>query len=307
MSMKKLLPIIFLFVGSAAFAQQDPLYAQYINNPMVLNPAYAGLNNNFNASISYRNQWAGFEGNPTTVNVNSHVSLVNNRVGAGLLIVQDKLGNTSNTELQAAFSYKLPLDKDRTLSFGMQTGFINFQNNYHKLNLADQNDAVFTQTENITKPNLGVGAILKSERFMIGASIPRLLSTSISVSTANTIQDYQLYNQHYYVFASYIYFLNEDIRLKPSTLIRAVKGSPLSFDLNFAANINEKYTAGIFTRNFNAYGIQLQAKFSEKFRFGYTFELPTNSSVGTQFTTHELFFGIVMPTFDYHDRSISNF
>jgi hypothetical protein len=27
---------------SPAMAQQDPLYAQYINNPILLNPAYAG-------------------------------------------------------------------------------------------------------------------------------------------------------------------------------------------------------------------------------------------------------------------------
>ncbi len=306
--MKRLLPVVFVLSSYFSYAQQDPLYAQYINNPMVLNPAFAGLNNNFNASFTYRNQWAGFDGNPTTFNVNTHVSLVDNKVGAGLLVVQDKLGSTTNTEIQAAFSYKLPLDQDRTFSFGMQAGIINFRDNYSNLNLADPGDAVFTQMENVTKPNLGVGAILKSEKYMFGLSIPRLLSTSISVtSSTNTIQDVQLYNQHYYMFGSYVHFLNENIRLKPSALIRAVSGSPLSVDLNFGVNFNEKYTAGIFTRNFNAYGLQLQAKFSEKYRLGYTFELPTGNSVGTQFSSHEIFFGIVMPTFDYHDRSISSF
>jgi type IX secretion system PorP/SprF family membrane protein len=49
-------------------AQIDPLYAQYISNPMLINPAYAGLNNNLNAGITYRKQWAGFDGSPATYN-----------------------------------------------------------------------------------------------------------------------------------------------------------------------------------------------------------------------------------------------
>ncbi len=306
--MKRLLAAALLLLsGTIAFGQQDPLYAQYINNPMVLNPAYAGLNNNFNASVSYRNQWGGFEGNPVTFNFNSHISLVDNKVGAGLLVIQDMIGSTKNLEVQGAFSYKLPLDDEKTFSFGMQTGFVNFRNNFEDLNLDDDTDEAFTQTENITKPNLGAGAILKSDKYFIGVSIPRLLNTTISVTNSTTIQDVQLYNRTIYVFGSYVYFLNENIRLKPGALLRAVKGSPVSVDLNFNVNFNEKYTAGVFTRNFNAYGVQVQAKLGDKLKFGYTFELPTNKSVGTAFTTHELFLGLTMPTFDFHDRSISTF
>ncbi len=301
--MKKLMHL-FLFFGvmSKVVAQQDPLYSQYINNPMVINPAYAGLNDQLNGSISYRNQWGGFDGNPTTVNVNGHVSLLDNKIGAGVLLIQDNIGTAKNTEFQAAFSYKLKL-KDKVFSFGMQTGFINFRNNYSILNLADQSDPAFTQNENVTKPNLGAGIILKSDKYFVGLSVPRLLSTTIS----NGGQEFELYDQHYYLFAAYAIYLNERLRLKPSTLLKGVSGSPLSVDLNFNINIDEKYTAGIFTRNFNAYGILLQAKFLDKYRFGYTFEVPTSASVGPNFTTHELFFGIAMPVLNFHDRSISTF
>jgi len=273
-----------------------------LNTPMVINPAYAGLNDKFNGSISYRNQWGGFEGNPTTVNVNSHMSIVNNKVGAGVLLVQDKIGSVQNTEFQAAFSYKLKL-QDKTFSFGMQTGFINFRNNYNLLNLSDASDPAFVQNENITKPNLGVGVILQSERYFFGLSVPRLLSTTISDGG----QSYQLYQQHYYAFGAYVIYLNERLRLKPSVLLKAVSGSPISADLNFNLNIDEKYSAGIFTRSFNAYGLMLQARFLEKYRFGYTFEVPTTNSVGTRFTTHELFLGIAMPVLNFHSRTFSNF
>ena len=302
--MKRFLPAtLFILLTAAAFGQQDPLYSQYINNPMVINPAYAGLNNNFNASVAYRNQCGGFEGNPKTFNFNSHVSLVENKVGLGLLVVQDQIGGAKNTEVQGAFSYKLPLDDTKTFSFGMQAGFINFRNNFSDLNLDDPTDEAFIQNENVSKPNLGAGAILKSDKFFFGVSIPRLLNTTLSQGG----QDFQLYDRTLYVFGSYAYFINENIRFKPAVLLRAVKGSPMSVDLNLNFNFNEKYTAGVFTRNFNTYGVQVQAKLGDKLKFGYTFEIPMNNSVGSAFTTHELFLGLTMPTFDFHDRSISTF
>ena len=114
--------VIAISISLHVHGQQDPLYSQYLNNPMVINPAYAGLNNNFNTSIAYRSQWGGFDGHPTTMNFNSHISLVDNRVGAGLLVVQDKLGNVKNTDIQGAASYKLKF-KDNIFSFGMDLFF----------------------------------------------------------------------------------------------------------------------------------------------------------------------------------------
>lgn len=303
--MKKILLLLLASLSfvSLSFGQQDPLYSQYINNPMVINPAYAGLNNNLNASLSYRTQWGGFEGNPTTVNVNGHISLVDNRVGGGVLIVQDKIGNITNTEFQVAGSYKLQLE-DMTFSFGMQAGVVNFRSDYNQLNLADPGDPAFTENENLSKPNIGAGAILKSERFFVGLSVPRLLSTTFKSSQG---EQFDLYNQHYYLFGAYVFNMGTRIRFKPAVLLKSVKGSPLSTDLNFNINIDQLYTGGVFTRNFNTYGIQLGALLKEQFRLGYTFEVPTGNSVGTQFSTHEILLGIRMSVLSFHDRSLSNF
>lgn len=303
--MKRILLLFIACIGfsTLSFGQQDPLYAQYILNPLVINPAYAGLNNNFNAAISYRSQWGGFDGNPTTFNINGHISLVENRVGAGLLIVQDKIGNVTNTEFQAVGSYKLQLE-DKVFSFGMQAGVINFKSNASSLNLADPGDPAFSTNENLSKPNIGAGAAIKSEKFFIGLSVPRLLSTTFKSSAG---EQFDLYNQHYYLFGSYVFTMGTRVRLKPAILLKSVKGSPLSTDLNFNINFDQLYQAGIFTRNFNTYGLQLQALLKDQFRLGYTFELPTGNSVGTQFNTHEIMLGVKMSFFNFHDRSISNF
>jgi len=299
---------ILILLASSSFinlslAQQDPLYSQYILNPLTINPAYAGLNNNFNASFSYRSQWGGFDGNPTTFNLNSHISLVDNRVGAGLMILQDKIGNNTNTEITAVGSYKLQLENS-VFSFGMQAGVVNFKTDPSALNLADPGDPAFTTTENLSKPNIGMGIALKSEKYFVGLSVPRLLSTTFKSSQG---QEFDLYDQHFYAFGSYVFTMGTRFRLKPAILLKSVSGAPLSTDLNVNVNIDQVYQAGVFTRNFNTYGLQLQALFKEKFQFGYTFEIPTANSVGSQFSTHEILLGVKLSLLDFHERSISNF
>jgi type IX secretion system PorP/SprF family membrane protein len=157
-----------------ARAQQDPLYAQYLNNPFVINPAYGGMTQNLNTTLSYRYQWAGFEGSPKTINANGHISLANNKMGAGLILLSDQLGANSTNELFATYSYHLPLDNRYTLSFGLQGGVSNYQINNDKINAQNKTDPFFQGTVSKIAPNLGMGLILSSDRLMLGISVPRI-------------------------------------------------------------------------------------------------------------------------------------
>ena len=297
-----LLAVYIIVICGSSEAQVDPLYAQYLNNPMLINPAYAGLNNNLNAGISYRKQWAGFEGSPTTFNVNAHTSLLDNRMGVGLILVKDNVGINSNTEVHGTYAYRLDLDQ-KYLSFGLQAGFISYKGNYNDLNPYDPADPAFAEVQNLTKPSFGAGLILHSERYFVGLSIPRMLKAKVVIDDLES----QLYSQHFYAMGAYIFYINEHIRLKPSVLLKSVKGSPLSTDVNFSVNFEEKLTAGIYTRNLNAYGLMGQIKFGGSYRFGYAFEVPSGNSVGARFTTHELSFGLNMALFGFHSTSITNF
>jgi type IX secretion system PorP/SprF family membrane protein len=293
--------LLFSLCCYSSFSQIDPLYAQYLNNPLLINPAYSGFNNQFNASSSYRKQWAGFEGSPETLNVNAHTSLNDKKMGAGLIVLQDKIGSAKNTEVHATYSYRLDLN-NKYFSFGLQAGVVNFKNGNSNLNIYDPSDPAFYGSINTTKPSFGAGAILHSDRYFIGISVPRLLKVQ---TPYNSIEG-QLYTQHFYGMASYNIFINEHVRFKPSVLLRGVKGAKLSTDLNVAFNINEKYTAGVFSRNFNTYGLLAQMKLGEKYRVGYVFEVPTNSSVGSRFTSHEITFGINLAVFQFQDQLAVN-
>lgn len=293
---------LLISLPATLHAQQDPLYAQYLFNPLVINPAYAGLNNDFNAAIGYRTQWTGVEGQPETFNASAHTSLLNNIAGAGLLIMTDRIGNFTTTEVNGSFAYKIEL-KRTTISFGMQAGVQNFNTDNGSLNLFDNTDIVFQGGERGTRVNIGAGMILKRDRLFLGLSVPRLLPSRYEVSG----KSYELYNQHFYLMGAYFQPINERISLKPSILLRTVQGAPASVDVAMNVNINTAYTAGIFTRNFGTYGFLLQTVLKDQYRFGYVFEIPTARSLGSQFTTHELMLGIRLSVLKFHGRSFSNF
>ncbi|HEY9049435.1 MAG TPA: type IX secretion system membrane protein PorP/SprF [Ohtaekwangia sp.] len=306
--MKYLYLTLLLGIYHKTFSQGDPLYAQYLNNPLVINPAYTGLNNNFNASVSYRKQWSNFDGSPTTFNVSMHSSVSRNKMGLGILLVQDKTGVNKNTEAYTTYAYRLKLNTMQ-LSFGIQAGFINFRTNNDALNAYDPSDPAFSNNLNITKLSFGAGIILSSEQFFAGLSVPRMLRSTIVLSDDNTNESVkaELYDQHYYGTLSYMFYLSPRVRFKPSCLVKYIPGAPVSVDYTAAINLDQKYSAGLFTRNANTFGFLVQLRFASAYRFGYVFEVPTGNSVGTRFNTHEVTLGLNLAVFGFQTTTLSNF
>lgn len=296
------LSLILLVFNSIGFAQQDPLYAQYLVNPLVINPAYTGINNALNANINYRSQWNGIEGQPNTVNVSAHSSLFKNKIGGGVLISNDVIGNLSTTEINVTAAYKIDFGRS-TFSYGMQFGTQSYRTDFSELSIYDSDDNAFLAGERGTRVNVGVGAILMNDSYFIGFSVPRLVPSTFE----NANQQFDLYNQHFYLSAAYVFFSTEKIQFKPSILFRGVLGAPASLDFSLSGRIDRKHSVGIFTRNFNTYGILLSTVLANKVNLGYVFELPTNESVGTNFLTHEISLGIRLSVFSYHVNSLGSF
>ena len=109
-----------LFCGSI-FGQQDPEYTQYMYNMSVINPAYSTVNQ---AKIGglYRAQWVGIDGAPTTATFFGHLPM-SERVEIGVNLVHDEIGDVvQETNLNADFAYKLPVQENATLALGLKAG-----------------------------------------------------------------------------------------------------------------------------------------------------------------------------------------
>lgn len=281
--MKKILAIILLLASISAKAQQDPLYSQYLNTPIVLNPAYTGINDVFSASAGYRSQWNGLEGAPSTLSMTAHSSFLDNKLGGGLVIIRDELGITVNTQINLTGSYKIEFGEN-IFSFGMQFGVNSYKDNNDDLLVRDANDVLFTGAQSFTKTNIGAGAILKGTNYFVGLSVPRLMNSTEDIGNVET----ELYSRHYYLGLGYVFLLNSALSLKAGALVRAVADVPASVDLSASLLFLDRFSAGLMTRNAETYGLILGAQLKENLRFNYTFEVPTNQSVGTSFNTHEI-------------------
>ncbi len=294
------LVICLVAITTSVYSQLDPVYALYLNNPLVINPAYAGSNNMLNANLQYRTQWAGMEANPVTVNFNAHVSAVRDLVGVGVQVIQDKLGDQQNTEFNSQYAYKLKLKKF-TLSMALQMGFVKYATDPNSLNIRDAGDTYFGQLQE-TKFNTGAGVMLKNDRIMIGLSAPRLLPATVSQGG----QAVELYTQNYYLMGAYVIFISEHLRFKPSTLVRYASNVAPSVDLNGSFTWKQNFTAGVFTRNFRSTGLLAQAVVG-KVRLGYLVEVPIAPSSNLVFTSHEVSIGMSLGVFNYHDKAAKTF
>lgn len=294
--MKKFLLGFILFSASLSLsAQQDPLYSQYFNNPMLINPAFAGSYERLYAGVAYRSQWSGIDGGPSTFNFNSHMSVRDNKVGVGIIAVQDKIGDIKNTQFSGVASYRIKLSTGTTFSFGMQAGLMRFATDPNAVNLINQADPFFAPISE-TKFNVGAGALVQNERYMISLSAPRMLPST----TSQGGQSVQVYSQNYYLYGSYIFNLSEKVQFKPSTLLRATSGTPVSVDVNCNFVLNRLYTAGVFTRKFNTYGILLQMAMNN-YRLGYVFEVPGKGSA-LNYNTHEVSLSISLAVLQSHNH-----
>lgn len=288
-----LLLCVCLLVFFDSFSQQDPLFSQYHFNQMVINPGYTGINSNTSIGVTSRFQWINginggtVDGNPITNTLTGQTTFFNNKVGLGALFVQDKLGISNNFEAHITYSYKLTW-QDKTFSFGLQTGMISVNYDYDKLTLKSLDDPIFQGTSlKGSKPNFGAGIAYMSNNLFIGLSAPRILNTEFGDGVTSSLR----YQRHFYGSFAYLLNINSVLKLKPSILLRAVEGAPVSYDINGIFLINNSIWAGAFTRNFKTVGILFQFDFNNAYRLGYNFELPTVSGL-TQYTTHEFMFSI---------------
>ena len=295
--MRKIAFTYFFFLSlSSAFGQQDPLYSQYLLNPFIINPAYAGFTKNITVLAANRSQWSGFDGSPVTSNASMHFALAKNKMGIGLTALKDEIGTNKITEVHAAYAYRIEMNNKDRISFGLQAGSVNYRNDFSTLTI-DPADPKFQTNISETTFSFGAGIIYSSDKFMAGLSMPKMLSAKTVVNDREIL----LYSQHAYGHVTYIFDMTHQIKLKPFAMARYVKGAALNFDVGGSLNFKESYTIGLFSRNLHTYGLLAKLNLGDMLRVGNVFELPTGKSVGANYTAHEITIGVQAKLFKFHE------
>ena len=263
-----------LMAGIAARAQQDPMYTMYMWNTLSVNPGYAGSSDLFTITGLARQQWVGLDGAPKTQTLTLHSPLRNNALGVGFTAVHDEVGPINNTLLFADFAYRVRVTEGARLAFGLKAGVDLFSADLASVPGTDASDPLFQQNiGSSTKPNFGFGVYYWSKKGYLGISAPKLLQhdllgVDVGTVTVNAITQ----KRHYFVTGGYVFTLSPAVKFRPSFLVKAVDGAPLSLDLTANFLLAERLWLGVAYRNEDSMSGIIAYNITEQLRAGYAYD-----------------------------------
>jgi len=288
--MKKITLILLITTSvflQQTYGQQDPHYTHYMYNMNVVNPAYAGSRETLSIGMLARTQWTGLNGSPKTLTFSAH-SPFSKSVGLGLSAIVDENGPVKEQNIYADFSYTLQTSEEGRLAFGLKGG-VTFKNiGLFSLTTIQTSDPAFNDNVNSSNPNFGAGAFYYTNNFYIGLSVPNVLEVSHIKTENGKISDVSE-KMHYFITGGYVFDLTNNLKFKPSTMIKALSGAPLAVDISANFLFNEKLELGASYRLDDSVSALVTFQIVRGFRMGYAYDYTVSNLGEFNDGSHEAF------------------
>ncbi len=288
--MKKLfLHIILGMLPLIAFSQSglEQFEHYLVTDYYLINPAYAGFEEEWKINGTYKQQFSGVERSPKTQILSAHGYLGRN-TGVGAYFFSDENGATIKQGLNVSFAYHIPIDEDREsylsnqFSFGISFNGYIYKVDYDKLNPTDPNDPLL-QEENIFIPNVNLGGFAQWRNFFIGASVE-----DIPLSNRDPIiNGLEPEPTNFYGVLGYHIPVANSFEIEPSLLFKTNSNSENRLDVNvkgkyFTHNENSFWAGVSYSQSTDAEGAQQLQVFPMVgfdmgvFTAGYGYSIGTN-------------------------------
>ncbi len=266
---KAILVLVVCFFLDEASAQTEPMYSQYMYNMVAINPAYAGSRGVIGLNYFGRSQWSGISGAPKTNSVTLDGVTSNGVFGVGMQLYNDQIGVFKTNGANLMTSVRTQVSENGVLSGGIQFGIKNqVRNLTDVVNIYESNDPKFMSNMNTTDATLGMGIYYNSDNFYLGASIPNILKSSDN----NLPNSPKVNNTNLFLTTGYVFDINNDIKLKPSTLVKIVSGAPIELDLNTNVWLKDFIGLGISYRTGDAVLGMAEVQLNKQLRIGYAYD-----------------------------------
>ncbi len=199
--------LVFVFCLPKTLVGQDPVFSQFYNAPMQLNPAFAGSNYNPYVALNYRNQWPGIANAYNTYAVSYDQFVEGMNSGFGLALLSDDAGDgvLKTNKLSGIYAYQLKIKDDLQLKIGIDASIVQLRLNWEKLIFFDQLDPQFGTTtaggspipsqeqrpDNLSKRyfDISSGLLLFNENYYFGLSLKHLNTPDQSFIEDNLAED----------------------------------------------------------------------------------------------------------------------
>lgn len=268
-----LIAAVLLFAGfTKTYAQQDPVYTQYMNNLMSVNPAYTGVRGIGSASLISRKQWLGIDNSPFTTSLTLALALDSLHVGGGFDFLYDQIGATSTTAFFFDYSYRIKASANSQLSFGLKGGFNYLQGDIEGLFRHDFDDDYILTHPHLSAfmPNFGFGLYWYGDDFYAGIAVPRLLQNKF-IKDESSIVAASREERHYFLHGAYLFDVAPGLVFKPGITTIMVAGAPVTADFDFSFLLYDQITLGAMYRISDGVGGYLQFQI-DNFKFGLSYD-----------------------------------
>jgi type IX secretion system PorP/SprF family membrane protein len=238
-------------------------------NTLGVNPAYAGSRDALTITGLYRTQWVGFDGAPTTQTLTAHSPVTSDAVNLGLSFSNDEIGPVQNTALYVDYAFRFKLTENSKLALGVKVGFDNYNFNLSELQTNTGNDPAFMVSDGVFSPNFGFGIYYNRDNFYAGLSTPKILENDYAYSVSDNLSKEK---RHYYLIAGGIVPISNELKLKPTGLLKCVQGAPVEIDLTANFLFYDRFQIGAMYRTGDAFGLLAGFYITDQLSVGYSFD-----------------------------------
>jgi len=245
-----------LLVGviGQSFGQNGNFSSLPMFNQMYYNPGYAGDGHDIEARVLVREQWMQFPGAPRTqtFNIDAPFQLFNQSHGVGMSIVNDILGNFSNTELNISYAYRKSLiEGELGMGLGLNMISHSFKSEWRVSDGGDGSSDGVIPTNASQRPLLfdaNIGVYYKTDNLYLSISGKNLFDTKvkyIKAGNSTNIEKQTLIGKQIYFSTGYDYQLsNPMFSIKPGVFI-ATDFSSTQLSVSGILTYNKRFFGGV--------------------------------------------------------------
>ena len=183
---------VCLLLTAQALKGQDPVFSQFYNAPIQLNPGLVGLSTNAQVAVNYRNQWPSWPQVYTTYSASYDQFFESLNSGFGVQVLADDAGDgiLKTQKLSGVYAYQIRLQPTLRARIGLEVGIISSRLDWDKLIFFDQlvpgsvegtpgggilpTREVIPDRLNNMVLNMSMGGLLYSDKYYIGISLKHL-------------------------------------------------------------------------------------------------------------------------------------
>ncbi len=283
-----MLSIPFILTAMVTMAQLEPLTNQYLLNTLSINPAYAGSRDALSIVALHRNQWTGFDGSPKTISLGIHAPLRNEKIGLGLLAVNDQRGISTSTIIAGNFAYRILTEKG-VMALGLAGGFTFTRNNWSRLVASDPGDDLLNgNSKGYLLPDFSLGTYYYTDNFFFGFSIPMFIAHNFNAASNSFRMDNKYEEYNFFINSGYLFRASSIVKVLPSLLARLNWVSTPQIDLNLQLILFDRIQTGLTYRSNKSVAGLFMYYVNNQLAIAYSYDMGFGKIGGYMGGSHEI-------------------